>query len=138
SIPVRVTRVGLESMHVDVWIEGFVISQSTRADVENGRCTCGSILEMMAVGYARGEASTVAGLEKPFNRIRHEHDTALENIHKLVLDRMPVPLTRPRARRQHEQVHAKLREPGRIAETTSHSFPTGFIEWRRIVRASHG
>src|SRR6185503_20743662 len=62
SVPMRITRVVLERMQVDVRIEGFVVSQSTRADLENGRCTRGSILEMMAVGYARREARTVASL----------------------------------------------------------------------------
>jgi hypothetical protein len=46
-------------MHVDVWIEGFVIRQSTRADLEKGRRLRRSILQMMAVGYARREARTV-------------------------------------------------------------------------------
>jgi hypothetical protein len=47
---VRITRVTRERMQVDVWIEGFVIRQSPRADLEKGRCLRGTILEMMAVG----------------------------------------------------------------------------------------
>src|SRR5678815_4773254 len=123
-------------MHVDVWIEGFVISQSARADIENGRRTRGSVLEMMTVAYARREARTVTGLQKLFTRISDEHDLAFEDIHKLVFHCVPVPLTRPRARRQHEQIHSELGEAGRIAQLTAKSFAAGLIEWRRIVRAA--
>src|SRR5688572_15720866 len=90
---------------------------------------------MMAVGYARWEARTVTGLQNLFTGIRHEHDLALEDIHKLVLHRVPVPLTRPGARWQHEVIHTKLREPGRIAQSTPKTFPAGLIERRWIVRA---
>src|SRR5687767_7860157 len=98
SVPVRIARVILERMQVDVRIEGLVISQSPRADLANSRCARGPILEVMAVGYACREARTVAGPEKLFAGIGHEHDLAVEDVHKLVLHRVPVPLARPRAR----------------------------------------
>src|SRR5687767_15158468 len=91
---------------------------------------------MMAVTYATREARTLTSLENLFTGIGHEHDLAFEDVHKLVLDRVPVPLTRPGARWQHQYIHSELREPGRIAQLTPKSFPAGLIEWRRIARAS--
>jgi hypothetical protein len=98
----RITCVTLECMQVDVWIEGFVICRSTRADLENGRRMRGSILEMMAVGYARREAGTVTGSQNLFTSIGHEHDLAVEDVHELILHRVPVPLAGPGARWQRE------------------------------------
>ena len=115
SVPVRITPATLERMQVDVGVEGFVIFRSTRADLDDGRCACGSILQMMTVGHASREARAVTAPQHFFARIGYEYDFALEDVHELVLHRVPVSLTRPGARRQLEQIHSKLREPGSIA-----------------------
>jgi hypothetical protein len=137
SVPVRKTRVTLGRMQVDVGIEGFVGFRSTRADLEDGRCARGSILQMMTIGGASSEGRAVAAPQQLFASIGYEHDLALEDVHKLVLFRVPVSLTRPGAWRQLEQIHSELREPGDIAEPTTKSFPAWLIEWRRIPRAPH-
>lgn len=115
SVPVRKTRVTLERMQVDVGVEGFVIFRSTRADLEDGRCARGSILQVMTIGGASREARAVTAPQQLFAGIGNEYDFAVEDVHELVLHRVPVSLTRPGARRQLEQVHSKLREPGRVA-----------------------
>ena len=111
----RITRVALERMQVDVGVEGFVIFRSTRADLENGRCARRSILQMMTIGVASSEARAVTAPQQLFAGIGYEYDFALEDVHELVLHRVPVSLTRPGARRQLEQIHSKLREPGSIS-----------------------
>jgi hypothetical protein len=137
SVPVRKTRVTLGRMQVDVGVEGFVGFRSTRADLEDGRCARGSILQMMTIGGASSEGRAVAAPQQLFASIGYEHDLALEDVHKLVLFRVPVSLTRPGAWRQLEQIHSELREPGDIAEPTTKSLPAWLIEWRRIPRAPH-
>src|SRR6187551_1107564 len=102
SVPMRVTLVVLERMQVDVWIERFVICQSTRPDIENGRRTSGSVLQMMAITYAGREACTITGLQQLFTSIGHEYDFAVEHVHKLIFHCVPVPLTRPGTRWQHQ------------------------------------
>jgi hypothetical protein len=87
---------------------------------------------MMTIRGASGEACAVTAPQHFFAGIGYEHDLAIEDVRKLVLLSVPVSLTRPGARRQLEQIHSKLREPGRIAEPTTKSFPAGLIEWRRI------
>src|SRR4026209_2667172 len=90
SIPVRIAPATLERMQVDVGVEGFVIFRSTRADFENGRCARRSILQMMTIGGASSEAGAVTASQQFFAGIGYEHDLALEDVHKLVLLRVPV------------------------------------------------
>src|SRR5688572_11230928 len=122
-------------MQVDVGVEGFVIFRSTCADLEDGRRARGPILQMMTIGGASREARAVTAPQQLFAGIGYEYDFALEDVHELVLHGVPVSLARPGARRQPEQIHSKLREPGGIADPTAKSFPAGLIERRRIARA---
>jgi hypothetical protein len=93
-----------------------------------------AVLKTMAVVHARLEPGRVPGAQQLLAGVRDQHDFAAQHVDELVLVRMPVALARPHTRLEPQQVHAKLREPGRLAQGLPAAAPAGFVVGRRIAR----
>src|ERR1700722_9019502 len=100
--------------HVDIRILPLVLGLAG-ADLDSDGILVGAILQMMPVAYAGLEPCAVAGPKDFLTRAGDQRQLALEDIHELVLRRMPVALTRPRAGRQAQKVHPKIRESRGVA-----------------------
>src|SRR5438045_3306279 len=89
---------------------------------------------MVTVARAGLEARAVARAHHLFAGVGYEHELAGDDEHEFVLVRVKMPVARPRARFQRQQVHAELREAGGVAEARPCAALAGFVERRRITR----
>src|ERR1700727_190210 len=74
------------------------------------------------------ESGAVAGSENFLPGVGHQHYFAVEDVDEFVFGRMPMPLAGPAAGRQTQEVHPKVREPCRIAQTLASSRCTRCIK----------
>jgi len=123
--------------HVYVAVVG-AIAGNPAADLQHLGVAARSILQAMAVAVTGREAGSVAGPERLFAAVGNEDDLAGEDIHKLILAGVPMPLARPRAGRQAQQVDAELRQSCPVAEPLSLARSAGRIKGRRVERADYG
>ena len=77
------------------------------------------------------------GAERFFAAVGNEDDLTGEDIDKLILAVVPMPLARPRAGRQAQQVDAELRQSRRVAEPLSLARSAGRIKGRRVERPDY-
>ena len=95
TVLVRVSRAPLQKVQVDIRIVPFVFGHFARANFKYDSITGRAILQMMRVLNARLESGTIPGPEQFLAAIGDEHHFAVENVYKLILGRMPMPLTGP-------------------------------------------
>src|SRR5258707_12320261 len=91
----------------------------------------------MSVGIARLEPGRVAGAQCFLPRVGDEDHLAGQDVHELVFDGMPVALTGGNPWLQPEQVHAKLRQSCRIADSLALARPARLIVWGWIHGSNH-
>ncbi len=125
-------------MQVDVGVIHSVLGRLARADFQQDGVPRRAVLQMMPVRHPGLEARAVAGAENLLAGAGRQHDLALQHVHEFILGRMPVPLAGPRAGRQTQQIHAKIGEPGHIAQSSADASRAGRIERRGVARAQDG
>ena len=82
----------------------------------------------MPVAHARRKARAVASDQHFLAVVGHQHQFARQHVDELVLVRVPVPLARPGARGESNEVHAEVRQSGRDSKPVPAAAATGFIE----------
>jgi len=111
SILMEVAGCGCPEIHV--WIGCFVVSHFRRSYFENARRSAGSILQVMSIGIAREESRAISRMQDLLTAFRHQHNFSLQDVDELLRPGMPMPLARPGAGGQFEQVDADVLEPCR-------------------------
>ena len=77
--------------------KGRDVPQITSADVEEHGRLVAAVLQVMRIGIVHPKRDAVAGHEKFFSVIGHQHQLAGDYDHDLVVGLVPVPLRRPGA-----------------------------------------
>jgi hypothetical protein len=135
---VRVAARAFFQHHVDVGIVAAVLRRTARADLQQHQFAPAPVLDVMAVRLAGREGGAVASLQELLARVGDQHALALQHIDELVLHAVPVPLARPLAGRQAQEVDAELGQPGRIAQLPAPAVLAAFVEGRGVAGAEAG
>src|SRR5262249_35856409 len=106
-----------------------------RADLEDPHDGVGAVDQVMAVARCGAKAGDHAGRQNRLALVGHQHGLALQHVDQLFLTLMPMPLRRPGAGRQREQVHAELRQSEGVAQPVAAAFAHWPIVRRRVVRS---
>src|SRR4051812_1405529 len=122
--------------HVDIGIIADR-AQGAAADFQHLGVGAGAVLQAMAVAVVRRKTGGVAGAQYLFAHVGDQHDLARQHIDEFVLAGVPMPLARPGAGRQTQQIDAELGQPGGVAELGTLAGAAGLIEGRRVQRADH-
>src|SRR5205823_3305283 len=107
------------------------------ADLQQLRVLVGAVLQAMAVLVVGREAGGVAGAQYLFALVSDEDDLARQHIDEFVFAGVPMPLARPGAGREAQEVDAELGQPGRVAQLCALAGAAGLVEGRRIQRADY-
>jgi hypothetical protein len=117
--------------HVDVRVVR-IVTCDTAAYLEHKHFLIGSVLQAMPVRITGSESRRVAGLQTFLPVTRHQHDLAEKYVHKLILGRMPMSLTRPSPGREPQKIDPELCQTACVSELSTFSSAAGLIEWRGV------
>jgi hypothetical protein len=134
---VHIPAVAFEEAHIDVRVVALVFRDFARAYLEDDGILPGSILQMMAVLNSGFEAGAVAGTKKLLPRVRDQHELALEHVHELIFRGMPMPLARPGAGLQPQQIDSEVGQTGGVPDSLAPASGARKVEWRRISTAGN-
>jgi len=124
--------VAFEEAQVDVRVVALVLPDFARSYLEDDGVPIGSILQMMAVVDAGFEPGAIAGTKNLFPRVRDENEFALEYVHELIFRGMPMPLARPGAGLQAQEIDSEIGQSGGITDSLAPATGAWTVEWRGI------
>jgi hypothetical protein len=134
---VRVPAVSFEEAQIDVRVVALVLRDFARAYLEDDGIPTGSILQMMTIVDGGFESGAIAGAKNLLPRVRDEHELALEHVHELIFRGMPMPLARPGAGLQSQEIDSEIGQSGGITDSLAPATGAWTVEWRGISRAGN-
>jgi hypothetical protein len=90
---VRKAGATLETLQIDIRIKHTVVIRAASSDFQYYCVSIGSVLQVMTVRGAGLESCTVPCAKNLLTGIGHENHFTFDDKNKLVLTRMPMPLT---------------------------------------------